>query len=306
MQKTPNSMVVYQSNAIVEASYRLTTIEKKLLLACIVQVRHDQLITDELMYSVSAEDIARLGGISVDTGYEHLQEAAKRLLDRVVSIAYEPNGGKKHPRILRTHWVQSVEYIDKEARVNLRFSKDMLPYINQLTKQFTHYNITAVGKMQSIHGIRLYEMLAQWQFTGHREVEIEWLKKQFDIKEKYKSIYDLKLYVIEPAIKEINEHSDISCTWEHKKTGRRVTHIVFTFKPKKISIPKKLQKEIDKTEKKTSSKKEKQNNMNYIDHKTQYPPYYHEVMANIRPGETFGQCKRRLIELEELEKKIDF
>ncbi len=290
-------MVIYQSNALIEASYRLTTIEKKLILACITKIRHDQVITDEVMYSISAEEISKLGGISVDAGYKNLHEAANRLLDRVVSITYEPNGGKKHKTTLKTHWVQSITYVDKEARVNLRFSKDMLPYINQITKQFTHYNYSAIAKMGSIHGIRLYELLVQWKASGYREIDIDWLKKQFNLTEKYSSIRDLKKRVIDPAVEEINNHSDMWCKWEQRKTGRRVTHLIFTFGSKN-ELPKKLKSGLTKKEKKLAEFKK-------IMEKTG-KPCHEEVAWKILPGETYGDCERRLIGLWEEEKKIKF
>lgn len=290
-------MVIYQSNALIEASYRLTTTEKKLILACISQVKHNEPITDEVMYSVSAEDIARLGGINIDTCYENLHDAAHRLLERIVSITYEPNGGKKHKEILRTHWVQSIKYVENEARVNLRFSKDMLPYINQLTKQFTNYNYSSIAKMGSIHGIRLYELLVQWKSSGYREIEIDWLKKQFDLKGKYKSIYDLKLYVIEPAVEEINNNSDMWCKWEQRKTGRRVTHLIFTFGSRN-QLSEKLKRVIKENTKKQAKYKK-------VMEKTGRPDFS-EVNENIIPGETYGECERRLIGVYEAEQKIKF
>jgi plasmid replication initiation protein len=83
--------------------------------------------------------------------------------------------------------------------------------------------------MTSIYAIRLYELLMQWKSTGVREVEIDWLKKQFDIEDLYPDMCDLKKRVIEPAIKDINIHSDYQVSWTQRKTGRRVTHLTFQF-----------------------------------------------------------------------------
>ena len=57
-------------------------------------------------------------------------------------------------------------------------------------------------------------------------------KKQFQIEDKYKSIKDLKKYVLEPALKEINQHSNYSVEWTQRKTGRSVTHFTFLFSKK--------------------------------------------------------------------------
>lgn len=40
---------VYKSNALIEASYRLSVAEQRIMLACISQVRRDEPITDEVL-----------------------------------------------------------------------------------------------------------------------------------------------------------------------------------------------------------------------------------------------------------------
>jgi plasmid replication initiation protein len=85
----------------------------------------------------------------------------------------------------------------------------------------------------------LYELLAQWQSVGKREVELDWLKQQFEIEDLYPDMCDLKKRVIDPAIKDINTHSNFEVTWEQRKTGRKVTHLTFTFNEKKLVTPEK-------------------------------------------------------------------
>jgi plasmid replication initiation protein len=87
--------------------------------------------------------------------------------------------------------------------------------------------------MSSTYGIRLYELLMQWKSTGKREIEIEWLKKQFELDGSYSAMCDLKKRVIDPAVKDINEHSNYQIKWEQRKTGRKVTHLTFIFSEKK-------------------------------------------------------------------------
>ncbi len=69
---------------------------------------------------------------------------------------------------------------------------------------------------------------------GKREVELEWLREVMQLDEKYPSIKDLKRWVIVPAVEQINEHSPFNVEWSQRKTGRKVTHIVFTFTPKQL------------------------------------------------------------------------
>lgn len=224
--------MVYKSNALVEAAYRLSIQEQRILLVCISQVRRNEAVTDEVLYSVSAADVAKLSGTAIEGTYSELKAAALRLKRREVRLIEEPNGKGKKPDVLITGWVQSIRYREGQGRVELRFSKDMLPYLNELTRQFTKYALADVAKMDSIYAIRLYELLRQWDSTGEREIGLDQLREWLQLEGRYSSIKDFKLRVLEPAIEQINEHSPISVSWDQRKTGRTVTHLLFTFGPK--------------------------------------------------------------------------
>lgn len=224
---------VYKSNAIISASYRLSLAEQRVIIACISQIRKSESVTDEIRYSVGAKELSEVTGSSIPSSFRDLKSVANRLFDRYVMIADGPNGTGKLPEVLKTRWVQSIVFIKKEARVELRFGKEILPYLNELSKQFTKYTLQNVAQLNSSYGFRLYELLKQWDGVGEKEVSIEALKEAYQIDGKYKAIKDFKKYVLEPAVTDVNTHSDLNVTWEQRKTGRRVTHLKFKFKAKK-------------------------------------------------------------------------
>lgn len=224
--------MVYKSNALVEAAYRLSVQEQRIILACISQARRDEEVTDEVLYSVTAAELAELSGTALEASYSELKAAALRLKRREVRLTQEPNGKGKKPSIMITGWVQTIIYREGEGRVELRFTKDMLPYLTGLQREFTRYALSDVAKMTSAHGIRLYELLAQWP-EGHRVVEVDELRRWLQLEDRYPLMADLRRWVIEPAVEQINEHSPLTLTWSQRKTGRKVTHLVFDYAPKK-------------------------------------------------------------------------
>lgn len=229
------SEMICKANALIEARYRLTTAEHRILLACIAQIRRDDAsLTDEVLYTVTALEVAESAGITRQAAYQDLRDAAERLFDRYISVPYGPDGSAK-VAIRKFRWVQEIVYQHNEGRVLLRFSKPVLPFLNQLTRQFTTYHLRDVTKMTSSHAIRFYELLVQWRQTGERTVDVEWLKQTFQIEEKYKSIRDLKRFVIEIAVAQINERSPMWVKWEQLKIGRRVAAFRFTFGTKAAS-----------------------------------------------------------------------
>lgn len=234
---------------MVEASYRLSLYEQRIVLACIAQVRRDETLTDQKLYTVSAQELAELAGIGVKTAYRDLKAAAERLFRREVTLHEAPNGDG-HPTVRLTRWVQEIVYKEHEGAVALRFSQPMVPYLSQLTAQFTRYALADVAKMTSAHAMRLYELLCQWRDTGERTVAVEWLREALQLEDRYSRIPDLKRWVIQPAVDQINEHSPLWVKWDQRKTGRRVSHLVFTFGEKASKSPQKSHKASTETKNK--------------------------------------------------------
>lgn len=229
----PSDLQVVKSNQIIEASYRLSVAEQRVILSAICQVRRDKPVTDEVLYSVTAAEIAHLCGTDPKTAYRDLQSAAERLQTRRVTVMLEPDGVTiRSKRRRSTCWVQTVDYIDQEGRIELRFGKDILPYLTGLQREFTRYALSDVAKMTSAHAIRLYELLVQWQ-GSKRDVPLEDFRRWLQLEERYPLMADLRRWVLEPAIEQINEHSPLQVSWSPRKTGRKVTHLVFDYAPKK-------------------------------------------------------------------------
>lgn len=238
MTKTAHPQVV-KSNHIIEASYRLSVPEQRIVLACIAQVRRDEPLTDQKLYNVSAADLAALTGTDQKTAYRDLEEAAARLFERRVTITKEPNGRTRSPRKMLTRWVQSVVYVEGEGRVELRFGTDMIPFLSGLTEQFTRYSLSAVAKMDSAYAIRLFELLMQWKDEGEREITVVQLREWLQLEDRYPLFGDVKRWVIDPAVTQINERSPLFVEWAPKKAGRRIVAILFTFREKPVKKPRK-------------------------------------------------------------------
>jgi hypothetical protein len=141
------------------------------------------------------------------------------------------------PEVMKVRWVSAASYIDGAGTIRLRFAPDMVPFITRLEAQFTRYKLEKVAHMSSAYAIRLYELLTQWGSVGRREIELEWLKQALMVDQDYKALCDFKKRVIDVALAQINEHSDLTASYAQRKTGRNVTHLIFTFAPKEEARP---------------------------------------------------------------------
>jgi plasmid replication initiation protein len=249
-------LTVCKDNKIVEAGYKLTLNEQRTVLACLAQVNsmEELLKTDE--FELSAKDFAELFDVSAENAYQALTDVAKSLFSRYV-VLDNPYPDRPKIKRLEMRWISSIEYLPDEGKIILCFSQKILPFLSELKVTFTKYRLEHIGKMTCIYAIRLYELLAQWQSVGKREVEIDWLKKQFQLDENYDRMDNFKARVLDPAVKDINENSNFNVVWEQRKTGRRVTHLTFTFaekKPEKLAKLKQKMKATPQTPEKSAHK----------------------------------------------------
>ncbi|MDD1606973.1 MAG: replication initiation protein [Methylococcaceae bacterium] len=226
------NITVCKANALIEASYRLGLNEQRIILACIAQVDSREELLATSKFEIHVKDFARRFNLSEEATYSDLKDASKTLYQRSLTI-YNPDPNQPELEKLETRWISSIGYMPTKGKLSLRFALDILPYLGGLKGRFTKYELEHISTMKTIYGIRLYELLMQWKSTGKREIEIEWLKKQFELDASYERMDNLKRRVIDPAVKDINEHSNYQVRWEQRKTGRKVTHLIFTFSEKK-------------------------------------------------------------------------
>ena len=225
-------IVVVKSNQVIEASYQLTAIEHHVLHACIAQIDSKIELQQITEFTLYASDYATLRSITVSAAYKELKKASQKLLKRIVCIR-DPINPESKGDYLATHWVAGIKYMQSKGSITLCFSPYILPYLSQIQNNYTQYELQNVSLMGSIYAIRLYEWLMQWKTTRTLEMPLNEYRRRLQVESKYPSIKDLKLYTLTPALKGINDVSDITVEWNQKKSGRIITHFIFTWEYKK-------------------------------------------------------------------------
>lgn len=224
--------LVVKSNRLVEASYRLDLDEQRVILAAIVAARETQNGLDGDFVTIEARAFADIFGIDEKSVYQQMKGALDSLYERSITIKdTDPETGM--PRSTRMRWLTQQSYIDGAGRLQLQFSPSVVPYITRLESEFSAYEVRQVSALSSAHAIRIYEILAQYLPVGVRVVEVQWLKETLEITAMYPAIKDLKKRVIDAAVEQINERTDLDVSYTQGKTGRAVTHLVFKIRAKK-------------------------------------------------------------------------
>jgi plasmid replication initiation protein len=58
--------------------------------------------------------------------------------------------------------------LESKSVVGIRFSKEILPFISNLSREFTKYSLSDIAGMSSAYAIRIYELLSQYRSIGKR------------------------------------------------------------------------------------------------------------------------------------------
>jgi len=225
MLEQSGKRLVTQDNELIEACYGLSLNEKRLLLIGISRV-NSMVMPDKtkpLSFSITAQDWQKAYP-DTKNPYVDLKRASKDL--QIKYVTFRP----KADRVKTVNWVDNVLFYEDESRIDLQFGWTMSHYLQGMINQFTSYDLLSIQKLTSIHSIRLYELLSQYRSTGYRVETIENLKFSLDIVGSYEVWQDLKKWVIQKAVDEINAKSDYAITYEPIKKGRKVTGIKFYFK----------------------------------------------------------------------------
>nr|WP_185156565.1 replication initiation protein RepM [Psychrobacter sp. MES7-P7E] len=227
--------LVVKDNALIQASYTLDLAEQRLILLAIIEARNTkQGITQDTLLEIHASSYAKQFNINDKTAYTVVKDASKGLFDRYVTY-HDKNPKNGKDRSFHCRWIDKTGIEPDSGIVYIRFTSDVIPLITRLESHFTSYEIDKVANLTSSYAIRLYEILISWREVGKTpKYEIDDLRSKLGVEPKqYKQMCNFKSRVLELAIDQINQHTDITAKYEQYKRGRVITAISFSFKPKK-------------------------------------------------------------------------
>lgn len=104
------------------------------------------------------------------------------------------------------NWFQSARYQSGEGFIVFKFAEDLMPYLLQLKKDFTSYQLENVLVLNSPYAIRIYEITKKWQRTKSFVKNLEEIRENIGATgTSYKTYGNFKNRILNPAINEINE-----------------------------------------------------------------------------------------------------
>ena len=231
----PSNQLIVEDNALINASYNLDTVEQRLILLAILQAREEKIGIDaNTRLRIHASEYMQRFDVNKHAAYKALKTAVANLFGRQFSYyTIDQKTGKQKKVISR--WVQNIAYIDDAATLEIAFTMDVIPLITRLEKQFTSYQLKQVTQLTGKYAIRLYELLIAWREVGKTPIfQIQDFRSKLGLESNdYPRIDTFKRRVLESAIQQINQHTDITVKVEQHKEGRSISGFSFSFKQRK-------------------------------------------------------------------------
>ena len=223
-----------KSNLVVK-THHLNTVLQNLKLA---EIRIVQLavvdaretgkgLTSETPLRIEAIRYAEVFNTTRQNGYLMMKEAEDTLFNR--RFSYIDDEGK----LVKSRWLSQVRYLDDEGAIEIVFTPAVVRGITRIDgaeEFFTKYLLEQTATMTSNYSVRLYELLVQWKTAKKTPVfELDKFRGQLGVEdEEYKAMSNFKIRVLDLAVEEINEKSDLNVEYENVKKGRKI--IGFKFK----------------------------------------------------------------------------
>lgn len=220
--------VVKKSNtAVQKARYSLTLRQQKLLCFLISQIQETTTAATYIEFNL--RELFDVLGDNTQN-YQKAKDELKEIADKSWWIV----NSKDRDEDILVRFLSKVKANKKTQTVKILWDIDMLPHLQNLRREYTQYKLFYILTMKSEYSVRMYELLKSVAGKTTWNFKIEHIKNLLMCDTKYKQFGHFKSRVIETAVTEINEKTDINVSYELFRYGggREYTDIEFTIEPK--------------------------------------------------------------------------
>lgn len=252
-----NDQIVIQSNHLIEAHYRLSLQEKRLILWLIKEIGRED--TDFKKYRLTITEFAQMMEFNPKTQYKEMKKVTKALIVRPIEI-----NNLETKETMQMSWLCFARWEPKKGICSLEFHPELKPYLIQLKSHFTKIGFADFLGLKSVYSVRIFELLAQHELMGKRRMSIEEIRSWCGIgKDEYQFYAHLKSRIINKSKSEINDKTDYEVDYTEIKESRKVVAVEWT-------IGKKRPPQKDQFEKTTILQKENRSELALIESLMEY------------------------------------
>lgn len=219
------SYSVVKANAIIQKSrYKLSLPEQKTIAYVCSMITPTSDNTYQLEYTFDIRKYCRICGLDYNNGKNYID--VKAVLQSLSDKSMWLEQGDEEVLV---RWLAKVRTNKRKGTVFIRVDEDLVPYLFGLKKQFTEYQLIDVLAMKSAYSIRIYELLKSYSGLKEKTFALDELKKLLMVEDitSYERFPDFRRYVLDIAVREINNLTALHISYEPICKGRKVVKIKF-------------------------------------------------------------------------------
>lgn len=227
------SLSIYQANPLIEARKPMNALEMRLFMLALQDV-NPHLSANDKFYDTEFKEThippGELKRIMGNGAYlPLLDEACDKLTTRNVCLREGDDKFTYYPIFEFIHY-------EKGDGLRIQFNNRMRDFILDIFESghpYTRINMKQIFYLGSSYAMRMLEIMLQFQGMKcnniiKRRILINDLRFMLNVEEdKYPRINDFKRFVIDIAVKEINDNTQYTISYEVEKYNRKI--IAFTF-----------------------------------------------------------------------------
>lgn len=195
----------------------------------------------------SFDEVKRLS----KTKFKNEQEFISRLRSTYRKLLNLVFGFEDENKIIEFVLFTRYEIDIANKRLSIKTNKDFEFILNNLTKNFTVFELESFSKLNSSYSKNLFRLLKQYKSTGFYISTIDEFRRVMDIPDSYR-MRAIDQRVLKPIIEELPAIFELLNIEKVKgKVGNKITHIRITFKPE-IQETLEVEQEVLKVIKETS------------------------------------------------------
>jgi plasmid replication initiation protein len=220
---------IRQHNALTNARYEYTELQLDLFFFLVSKLRKDQ---KSYTYELNIKELSTLTGKKYDLAY------LRRATEDMGSRMFEVETPERHVQL----WMfRSVEYLKGLGIIEVSLSDKIIPYLFEIQSNFTSYGLASALRLTSKYAKRIYPICSQWKDLGEtKKHDIQEFKRMLGILDdkgldKMPRTSDFRKSVLDIAVKQINEHTELHISYELEKRGKTFTNITFKVKTQALA-----------------------------------------------------------------------
>lgn len=286
---------VRQSNNFIESPYaqEFTAYEIKIFEIGVASCSQEDIKLFELKndkeFELSNGELAKFLNTKPNVISMEIEKTAKRIMKKTIHLRKILDDGTVEFEMINI--IPYARYKDGVFKFRLNYS--IIPYLVEINKNFTEYQLHYLLSLRSSYAIKIYKLLYQYRNIKKRIFKVDELKEQCGVLDKYPQYKSFKQRILLPSIQQINELTDLHIDFKEIKMGRKVSQLVFNFSIVKSITDIELLpvKNIEKVEK-TSNNKTSWNK--FVDF---YYNLYGEIKSYQRINEFNSLSQNKIIEI---------